>query len=117
MIRSSLLFASVVLVCCTEEFKPDLKPIERHVIVSGWLDNVNATQEIKLTYSQPYFDSSLPQTVKDALVLVVVEDAELAAAQNLTGLYHFTESGSGIYTWEAGGMSALQGAGRSYMPR
>jgi hypothetical protein len=63
------------------------------IVVDAWLNNLSQQQEIKLSYSQPYFDSSFAKPILEASI-------EIRSEQGNT--FVFKETGSGHYTWQPG---------------
>ena len=61
------------------------------VVVDAWLNNLSKPQEIKLTFSQPYFDSSFAEPLLGANIEI---------NSNQGNVFAFSEVGSGQYIWQ-----------------
>jgi hypothetical protein len=63
----------------------------RQVVVDAWLTNVSEDQEIKLTYSQPYFNPDFAEAVTGAEVTITSDDHSI---------FSFEEVSAGRYIWQ-----------------
>ncbi len=90
-----LLIAIVgTLFSCETTINPDLKEAEEVIVVDAWLNNLDETQIINLTRSQPYFENSAPE---------MIEGAEVSVQDLTTGeTFEFIEGVDG-YEWESNG--------------
>lgn len=92
--KKLLYIASIaIFFSCETTIFPELNEAEEILVIDAWLNNNLETQEIKITRSQPYFDSTFPAKVSGATV--VVED------MNTGETYNFVE-GADSYTWTPG---------------
>lgn len=86
-----LLVASI-FICCEDPINVNLPEEEQVLVVDAWINNKPEPQIIRLSMTQPYFDSALPPPVSGASV--VVESSE-----NET--FTFVEGDTpGEYTWD-----------------
>lgn len=90
-VKLSFALIAFTTVACEDVINPDLQPASPVLVVDAWLTNQPGPQSIKLTRSQPYFESVLPPGVSGASVTVV---------DQLGTTYTFNETESrGVYTW------------------
>ncbi|MEM6631900.1 MAG: DUF4249 domain-containing protein [Bacteroidota bacterium] len=83
-------FGGLVLSSCEDVIDVDLVDAEPILVVDAWLNNQSIPQEIRLTRSQPYFDSSIPPGIEDASVL-------LRSSSGITR--EFMYQADGTYAW------------------
>ncbi len=100
-----ILFSSVLILSCDEVINPELEKADPVLVIDAWLNNAPGSQQITLTRSQPYFESSLPTGVSGALVRVTDQN-------NKT--YAFTEINPGVYQWTPVGTEAFGEVGFVY---
>lgn len=74
---------------CDDVINPELPKAEAVLVVDAWINNLPGPQVIKLTRSQPYFDSSQPPGVPGAVVSVSTPDKN----------FPFVETDNGQYVW------------------
>lgn len=65
-----LILAGLTLIGCETKINPELQSAEPILVVDAWLTNKPGNQEIILTKTQNYFDSSKPPAVSAAVVTV-----------------------------------------------
>ncbi len=81
-----------VLQSCMDVINVDLPEGKTLLVVDAWINNMDEPQVIKLSYSIPYFDNSVPPAVSGAIVTVT---------DNNNSVFVFEEDGnSGEYFWE-----------------
>lgn len=85
-----LLGSSLLFQACEDVIDVDLANAEPELVVDGWLNNLSQVQEIKLSLSQPYFDSRSSTGVENATVSVTSSNG---------GTWEFIHQGEGRYTW------------------
>lgn len=78
---------------CEDPIEVELDQGEPLLVVDAWLNNFTETQTIKLSLSQPYFDSSAAQTINNAIILVTKTDGTVL---------NFESQGAGVYTYDPG---------------
>ena len=79
---------------CEDVIDVDLKDVEPILVVDAWLEHTPGEQEIRLTYTRPYFDNSEAEGISGASVRVL----EVQGTSPLDTLV-FTETNNGFYTW------------------
>ncbi len=94
----------LILLGCEEEVQLNLKDAPPVLVVDAWINDKPEDQVIRLTKTQPYFESSLPDGVTGARIQVT---------DDLGNVYTFEESGAGTYTWPYQG-TVLGTVGREY---
>lgn len=77
---------------CEKVINPELQQADPVLVIDAWITNKPEPQLVKITYTQPYFDSSIPTGVSGASVSIV-DDAG--------SVYVFNEdpSNKGSYQW------------------
>ncbi len=80
----------VLLTGCEDVIDVELQEAPAQLVVDAWLNNKPEEQVIKLSLSQPYFDSQLAAGV---------EDANIAVENNNGKIMVFNHQGEGRYTW------------------
>jgi hypothetical protein len=94
------------LLSCDDVIDPTLKNAEPVLVIDAWLTNKPGKQQIRITKTQPYFESVLPPGVSGAAVQVVDENGLV---------YTFTESGqTGLYEWTPVGTEVFGQEGLDY---
>lgn len=83
-------FLSVTFFSCDEVINPQLEKAEPILVVDAWLNNAPGPQTIKITRTQPYFESSLPLGVAGAIVSVTDQNGKV---------YSFRPTEAGVYSW------------------
>ncbi|MEM8564978.1 MAG: DUF4249 domain-containing protein [Bacteroidota bacterium] len=83
---------TVTFYACEDPIDVNLNEVDAVLVVDAWLNDKPEVQVIKLSMTQPYFDSSLPPPVSDAIVTV----------NSSTGDTLIFEEGStpGDYLWD-----------------
>ena len=102
-----LLFLLTVLglSSCEDIINPELEAADPVLVVDAWINDLNKTQTIVLTWSQPYFEYSVPPAVSGATVAVRDEVGKV---------FLFLESAAkaGYYEWTASGSDTLRVGGK-----
>ena len=80
---------ATLLIGCDDLINPELPQTEEVLVIDAWITNKQEPQQIRLTMSQDYFDSSFPTGVAGAEVTV--------SSSNET--FSFTETEAGTYVW------------------
>ncbi len=86
----------MIMMSCEDPIDVPLQDGGVQVVVDAWIDNQVKDQQIILSLSQPYFDSSNPEVVKDAQVVVSRGDG---------ALFEFVHVADGRYVWTSNGES------------
>lgn len=77
------------------------------LVVDGWINNQPGAQQIRLTWSQNYFDNSAPKPV---------QGAEVTVTDNLGNVFVFEDlANDGNYIWKGTAKDTLGKIGRSYV--
>ncbi len=95
----SLLFFPVIFGACDEVIHPTLQSAEPVYIVDAFINDKLDTQIVRLTYSQPYFEETLPPGVSGAIVLITDNEANsflFSENPNENGSYIWVPSGTGF---------------------
>ena len=90
--------SSLFFQACEDVIDVTLTEADPELVVDGWLTNLSEEQEIKLSLSQPYFDSGLASGVENATVRVTSSNG---------GDWEFLHQGEGRYTWTPTGGEVL----------
>lgn len=79
------------LVACEDVIEIDVLDGEQQLVVDAWLTDQDQEMQVKLSYSQPYFDNSPAPTVLGATVIVFEEDSTAHPFLDLNndGVYTF----------------------------
>lgn len=85
-----LLIFGALSIACEDRINPTLQEAPPLIVVDAWINTKIEPQIIKLTQSQPYFNNSVADRIKGALVSI--EDSEGV-------VYPFTEQVDGTYQW------------------
>lgn len=97
---SVLFFAS-----CEDVVDVELNEGQAQLVVDAWLDNNSQRQEIRLTQSAPYFDSSFAP---------IVENAEVSVSSDNGTSYEFQYEGNGVYVHMLAANETLGNVGDSF---
>lgn len=91
----SISFIIVALLgACDDVINVDLADAPDLVVVDAWINNNPEDQVVRLTYSQPYFDTTAYRGITDAVVYV--ENVDDASER-----YDFSDAGDGYYVWDS----------------
>jgi len=82
---------SVFTWSCEDQADVELQEAPAALVVDAWINNKAEEQVIRLTETQGYFDSSEPQGVSGASVVITREDGVV---------FSFTDNSDGSYTWD-----------------
>ncbi|GIV36271.1 MAG: hypothetical protein KatS3mg032_0650 [Cyclobacteriaceae bacterium] len=87
-----ILTGLLVITACETVVFPTLPEAEPQLVVDAWVNNKEEPQFIKLSFTQPYFQNTLPPPVSGATVTISGSDGSL---------YLFAESDTlaGTYVW------------------
>ncbi|MDX1479884.1 MAG: DUF4249 domain-containing protein [Saprospiraceae bacterium] len=102
VVLSAILLASTG---CTDVIPVVTEPVAPRLVVDAWINNLDTTQTIRLTRSQPYFDATPAAGVSGAQITVVNENGLQMV---------FGDQGDGTYIWESDGQS-IGDIGTSYI--
>jgi len=84
-----LIILSALFTSCEDPIEVTLIEADPLLVVDAWLNNIDETQVIKLTSSQPYFDNTPATGVTNADITVTRGDGEM---------FLFTHTDNGTYT-------------------
>ncbi len=103
----SIIFPSILLFSCEKVINPELEQADPVLVVDAWINDKPETQTVKITYTQPYFDSSLPEGVSGAAVSIT---------DDLGTIYLFDENPTdkGNYQWIPSVGQTFGAVGRKY---
>lgn len=90
---------------CEDPIDVELEDADTLVTVDGWINGNAEDQTIRLTSSQPYFNSSFASGINNASVKVVRGDGQV---------FDFEGDGDGNYTWNTSGESTLGEVGDEF---
>ncbi|MEP2024520.1 MAG: DUF4249 domain-containing protein [Reichenbachiella sp.] len=85
-----ILAAFSILCACDDQIYPDLDDAPEVLVVDAWIDDLMKDQVVKLSMTQPYFQSSETKSVSGAQVYIT---------DNEGNRFDFVEEGSGNYVW------------------
>jgi hypothetical protein len=104
----SILFIAIIgaFLGCEEQIFPELESAAPVLVIDAWVTNRDEPQVIKITRSQPYFETILPTGVSGAVVSI---------SDNQGNVFTFTESATqGEYVWTPVGNVGFGSIGNSY---
>ncbi len=88
----------ISLVSCEDVISLELEEAPQQIVVDAWINNLEETQFIELTWSQPYFDQNEPKGITHAGVTVRRDDGKS---------FTFNHDGKGRYSWTPSGDGSL----------
>lgn len=91
-----ILFIALCCSACEDVVDIEVTAGEQLLVVEGWVTDHGQPQEVKLSYSQPYFDNSEPEPITNATVSI--EDYQDGALLNS---YPLEEQVAGTYSTDA----------------
>lgn len=102
-----LIFVLTGLMACEDQVNIPLDDAPPMLNVDAWLVQTSDTQNIRLNYSRPYFDNSMPEPINHATVKVVdMETGEV---------FDFSSSNeNGVYSWIPPAGEVFGEVGHSY---
>ncbi len=100
-----LVILTAVLSSCEDPIDVTLIEAEPLLVVDAWLNDIDETQVIKLTSSQPYFDNTPATGVTNAEVSVTRDDGEV---------FEFSHTTNGTYTNTLAPNTAIGTVGNSF---
>lgn len=89
-----IVVAVLALQACEDQVDVQLEDAPEALVVDAWINNKDEVQVIKLTKTQPYFESSQPTGVTGASVTITDENGVD---------YNFNETADGVYEWDPAG--------------
>ncbi len=89
-----IVIAALAIQACEDQVDVQLEDAPEALVVDAWINNKDEVQVIKLTKTQPYFDSTEPSGVSGANVMITDENGFN---------YSFLETESGVYEWDPAG--------------
>ena len=81
----------VFILGCEDQITPELPLAPDVMVVDAFINNLDSTQTIKLTWSRPYFENVLAEGITGAQVIVENSDGRT---------FLFAENESGRYQWD-----------------
>lgn len=102
------LLTLLVFAACEKQVDLELETAETALVVDAWITDQARPQQISLTYTQGYFDNTVPEPARDAVVTVIETE---------TGNeFSFTDpDNNGVYEWMPPAPDQTFGTvGRSY---
>ena len=99
-IASIAIFAS-----CEDVVDIETADAPAQMVVDAWLSDENKSQTIRLTRSQPYFDSNFAEGIEGATVEVVVSNGSTLI---------FADQGGGDYSWTPSAEQTMGSIGDTY---
>lgn len=105
IVTLSIFSIALFIFSCDDVIHPALEKAEPVLVIDAWLNDAPGTQKIKLTRSQPYFESVLPQGVSAAAISVTDTNGKL---------YSFLETEPGLYVWTPIGNEVFGEVGLNY---
>lgn len=94
LIYISFFFVLLITAACTDKIDLKLPDGETFLVVQGWITNEAGPQEIKLSYSAPYFGDSPQPVVTNATVKIRDDEGnETNLSQSAPGTYIYPDSG------------------------
>ena len=100
-----ILVLGLFLNACEDPIDVTLMESDPQIVVDAWLTNTVSRQEIRLTSTRPYFDSSIPEGLNDATVTVSSSNGST---------FNFTNEGGGVYVYELGPGERLGNTGDQF---
>jgi len=86
------LFSAVsIFWSCEDTIYPELEQAEPQIVIDAWINNDPSPQYIRITETQPYFDSLSYSGIENATVFIIGNEGNTR--------YNFTEKSSGVYEW------------------
>lgn len=104
---TGLVLIGVTLIGCETKISPELQNAEPILVVDAWLTNKPGNQEIILTKTQNYFDSSTPPAVSAAVVTVTDNNGTVFA-------FNEDANSPGKYVWKPIANETFGTIGNSY---
>lgn len=103
-----IIYISAIMIfgACEDPIEVTLNDAPSQVVIDAWITNISEPQTIKVTYSQPYFDSALASGIDNATVQIESDNGSV---------YVFQNAGSGEYTWTPSLGETIGNIGDSYV--
>lgn len=86
-----ILLVAILISACEDVVDVQTADAPKQIVVDAWLNDQPVAQQIKITFSQPYFEADFAEPLTGAIVEVISSQGET---------YTFPETAPGIYTWE-----------------
>jgi len=92
---------------CEDDIFPELEQVPPQMVVDAWINDLPEPQQIRITWTQPYYEAITPPGVENAIVYITDNDGNK---------FDFIEtSASGLYEWLPTAQQPQFGAiGKSY---
>lgn len=100
-----LIIGAISIYSCEDPIDVELEDAETLVAVDAWINSNPEDQTIRLTSSQPYFNSSFTSGINNASVMVTRADGEV---------FDFVGDGDGNYIWTSNAGSKLGEVGDEF---
>jgi hypothetical protein len=104
-LKTLLLSSLLIFVSCEDRIQVKIDKQKNLLTVDAFINNLNQTQKIRLTYTDSYFSGTTPPPLEGATVIVT----DLTVNKH----YTFTDQRDGNYTY-AQGVDSMVTAGHSY---
>lgn len=88
----ALLLTASFFYSCEETINPDLEDADPKLVVDAWLTNKVEDQVVRLSWTQPYLENTLPSGVSGATVVVTYDGGEITFSEDASeaGTYRWT---------------------------
>ncbi|HRX27926.1 MAG TPA: DUF4249 domain-containing protein [Saprospiraceae bacterium] len=100
-----ILLVSFGFISCEDVVDIDTQFEKPQMVVDAWVNDSPTSQIIKLTWSQNYFDSQIPEGIDGATVKVI---------RNSQDTLSFSSMGKGIYQWNPSGNNSIGEIGDAF---
>lgn len=104
LLYTTFIVGASLLMGCDDVINPELPKAEPVLVVDAWINDLPGQQVVKLTRSQPYFDSSQPPGVSGAIVNISTPDKN----------FPFVETENGQYVWTPAPGETFGALGETY---
>lgn len=101
-----MLAGLALLSSCEDVIDLELQDAPASIVIDAWLTNQNIDQVIRLSGSQDFFDSSDPQPITGAKVVVIKNDQQV--------IEFVDEENNGFYRWRSDGIMSLGEVGDKF---
>lgn len=102
-----VMISSILFFSCEKVINPELQQADPVLVIDAWITNKPETQVIKINYTQPYFDSSLPEGASGASV-------SIADDQGTVYVFDEDPATKGNYQWTPSPGQGFGAVGRKY---
>ena len=90
---------------CEDQINPELEDAPPVLVIDAFLDNLDSTQTIRITQTQPYFENTQ---------LLGITGAAVSVSRSSGADLIFTDQGDGRYTWQPTDSEKLGTVGDEY---